>query len=212
MGYHRAGFDVTGVDIAPQKNYPFKFIQADALDYLREHGHEYDVIHASPPCQLHSSLKNLFVNKPDYQARHIDLIPQTRELLEASGKPYVIENVVGSPLRNPIMLCGSQFGLKVYRHRLFESSVMLFAPNHAPHNDKMKSASVSPKGFITVGGDGGLYNLPEGVKYMEYASAAMGIDWMSRTELSQSIPPAYTEYIGKQLMQVVTERKTLKAA
>src|SRR5262245_50753326 len=116
MGYSRAGFEVTGIDIAPQKNYPFKFIQADALEYIAAHGHEYDVIHASPPCQKFSKLRNIRKIKASTDANYLDLVDPVRQLLIASGKPYVIENVVGAPLLNPVMLCGSMFPLlKVYR-------------------------------------------------------------------------------------------------
>jgi hypothetical protein len=118
MGYLRAGFEVTGVDLHPQPHYPFRFIQADAIAYCRKHGHEYDVIHASPPCQAYSITKNLKTAKTS----HPDLVAATRAALIRTRKPYVIENVPGSPLINPLMLCGSMFGLGVIRHRLFESS------------------------------------------------------------------------------------------
>jgi DNA (cytosine-5)-methyltransferase 1 len=202
VGYYRAGFyDITGVDIAPQKNYPYKFIQGDALAYLAAHGHEYDFIHASPPCQAHTRLKRAMVNKPEYFIKHLDLIPQTRELLQATGKPYVIENVPGAPLEYPLELCGAMFGLKVYRHRLFETSMFLLAPSHIPHHDQTPPVGrgASPKGFISVGGNGGAPGL--GMPYLAYASKAMGIEWMNRAELSQAIPPAYTEWIGQQYLQ-----------
>lgn len=206
MGYYRAGLtDITGIDINPQPRYPFNFIQADALDYAREHGHEYDLIHASPPCQAYSTMGTVWKNNPDYSDRHADLIADTRRVLKQIGKPYIIENVVGarSELVNPIMLCGSMFeGLKVYRHRLFEiDPPLLFVPWHVPHNDKTPSAGrgASPKGFISVVGNGGAQGLK--VPYLEYASMAMGIDWMSRDEISQAIPPAYTEWIAGQMMK-----------
>lgn len=202
-GYSRAGFDVTGVDIAPQPNYPFEFHQADALDYLAEYGEDYDFIHASPPCQRHSTLKRLH-NTPAYAEKHTDWIDRTRALIETFDVPYVIENVVGAPLRNPILLCGAQFGLHVYRHRLFESSMLLMQPPHYPHADKTPSLGrgVSPKGFISVGGTGGVVSsgLPAGRTANEYMAEAMGIDWMTRRELSQAIPPAFTQYIGTQMM------------
>lgn len=187
MGYHRAGFDVTGVDIAPQPRYPFAFVQGDALEYVAAHGHEYDAIHASPPCQAHSHIT------PD-RSKHIDLIPETRAALESSGLPYVIENVMGAAksLRHPIMLCGAQFGLKVYRHRLFESNVMLLMIPHTPHRDNTPRAGrgISSKGFIVVSGH---------FSGIDYCRMAMGIDWMTGKELAQAIPPAYTEFIGRQL-------------
>jgi DNA (cytosine-5)-methyltransferase 1 len=127
MGYARSGFDVVGVDKNPQPNYPFPFVQADAVEYASEHGHEYDVIAASPPCQVHSDLAPLAAQG------HVDLIPEARAALIATGLPYVIENVEGAPLINPLTLCGSMFGLSaagrvLKRHRLFESNVGLSAP------------------------------------------------------------------------------------
>lgn len=234
MGYHRAGFEVVGVDIEPQRRYPFTFVKADALAYAAAHGYAYDAIHASPPCQAHSIIT------PKYaRDKHVDLIPHTRWMLESLGLPYVIENVAGArdALRNPIMLCGSQFGLKVYRHRLFESNVFLFQPEHYPHRDNTPRAGhgVSSKGVLSVtsGGQGikpeqlaelgrvqvgvdpnrrsGVYGMSEkgfiGVTGhftgVEYARFAMGIDWMTQDELAQAVPPAYTEWIGRQLIQVV---------
>jgi DNA (cytosine-5)-methyltransferase 1 len=123
MGYHRAGFEVVGVDINPQKHYPFEFHQGDAIEYLREQGKEFDVIHASPPCQRYSkSVKK--INRKN----HPDLIFNTRTQLITSCRPYIIENVPGSPLINPIVLCGTMFGLDVKRHRLFESNAILTNP------------------------------------------------------------------------------------
>lgn len=143
MGYHRAGFEVVGVDLKPQKHYPFEFHQADALEFLAEHGREFDVIHASPPCQAHTSLKNL--HDKDYP----ELIEPTRRLLEKTGLPYIIENVVGAPLRNPILLCGSSFGLRVRRHRLFESNWFLIAPPVATNG---RRRAKSPRSTTTANG------------------------------------------------------------
>lgn len=225
MGYHRAGFEVVGVDIAPQSRYPFEFHQADALEYVAAHGHEFDAIHASPPCQAHS------VITPD-KSLHVDLIPETRVQLYRLNLPYVIENVGGArkALVNPLMLCGAQFGLKVYRHRFFESNVFLFHPEHQPHRDNTPRAGhgISDKGFISItsggkslkhGGDSarrrsGTFGMSDkgfvcvsghfsGIDYCRYA---MGIDWMTSRELSQAIPPAYTEYLGRQLIRYVMER------
>lgn len=184
MGYHMAGFDITGVDIKPQPRYPFRFVQDEALEYLAAHGHEYDVIHASPPCQAHSDLAKLHRSKgTGYDERHKDLIPQTRELLQAIGKPYVIENVEGAPMLNPFTLCGAMFGLRVYRHRQFETSFFLLCPPHAAHHDNTPAVGrgMSNKGYISVTGTGG-FGIPDG---FNYACNAMGIDWMSRPELSQ---------------------------
>lgn len=223
MGYYRAGFEVVGVDIKPQPRYPFEFIQGDALEYARQHGKEFDVIHASPPCQVHSGIT------PD-KTRHVDLIPQTREVLQSLKKIYVIENVNGArrSLCYPITLCGAQFGLKVYRHRLFESNRFMFQIPHFPHNDNTPPTGhgISRKGFIspTSGGNSlahggaatrrrsgtygmsnkGFVSVTGHFSGIEYCRKAMGIDWMTGTELSQAIPPDYTEFIGRQIIQAIS--------
>ena len=199
-GYAAAGFEVVGVDHTFQPNYPFDFIQSDALEYLRRCGKCFDVIHASPPCQAYSRIQSLGKARNGFYPQHTDLIEQTRELLVATKKPFVIENVPGAPLIKPIMLCGSQFGLKVYRHRLFESNVSLVAPPHVPHRDSTPSAGngVSPKGFISVCGSGGIRGM-NSKEILDYWRMAMGIDWMTRKELAQAIPPAFTSFIGSQL-------------
>ena len=172
MGYHRAGFEVVGVDIAPQPHYPFEFHQADALEYCVEHGREFDVIHASPPCQAYSVLR--FITKKDYP----DYIPQTRIVLQNAGKPWIIENVIGAPLQSTVMLCGAWFGLKVYRHRLFETSWFMFQPEHQPHKDKTPGAGrgLSPKGFMSVSGNGGAcHGAYNGASFIASARLAMGM-------------------------------------
>lgn len=224
VGYHRAGFNVVGVDHHPQKRYPFEFVQADALEYLLKNGGRFDAIHASPPCQAHS------VITPD-KSKHADLILDTREALQRFDVPYVIENVSGArkSLVNPIMLCGAQFDLKVYRHRYFESNVLLFQPEHQPHQDNTPRAGhgVSAKGFISITSGGKSLSVAvdpkrrSGVRGIsekgficvtghfsgvDYARFAMGIDWMTARELAQAIPPAMTEYIGRQLIQFVQHR------
>lgn len=204
-----------------------EFIRADAIDYLATHGWKYDAIHASPPCQVHSIIT------PD-KSKHVDLIPLTRYMLESIGVPYVIENVGGArkALKNPFMLCGTYFGLKVYRHRFFESNVLILTPAHYPHRDQTPRAGhgVSSKGFISVTSGGkslkfkdnpaarrrsGTYGIsPKGFVSIaghfsgaEYCRWAMGVDWyVTNKELSQAIPPAYTEYIGKQLILYATNR------
>jgi DNA (cytosine-5)-methyltransferase 1 len=193
MGYHRAGFDVVGVDHTPQPRYPFPFHRADALDYLAEHGHKFDAIHASPPCQRYSVVTRATGNRDD----HPDLVAPVRELLTAFRKPWAIENVPGAPLQNPIVLCGTMFpGLRVYRHRLFESNVKIEAPAHPKHvirstgTQRGRKAHYEAGGFITITGDVGVY-----------CGGAMEIDWMNGNELSQAIPPAYTEFVGKFLLQ-----------
>lgn len=147
-GYRSAGFDVTGVDNRPMPRNPHNFIQADALEYLRDHGHEFDAIHASPPCQAHSSLKSM----PNAK-HHVSLIEPVRELLKATGKPYVIENVVGAPLIHPVMLCGTMFGLGVRaaraelrRHRLFETSWFMLNPLVCRHNLESPTVGVYGNG------------------------------------------------------------------
>lgn len=195
VGYHRAGFsEIVGVDIRPQPRYPFTFVQGDALEYLREHGREFDAIHASPPCQRYSICRHVHGNGDE----HPDMVNATREGLQASGRPWVIENVPGAPLVGwPIELCGLMFGLRVLRHRLFESSVMLLQPTHPRHpkgnlTNSTRGYSTGSTGFVCVAG----HNFAR-----EAAAAAMGIDWMkNRRELAQAIPPAYTEFVGRQLM------------
>lgn len=189
-GYSNAGFDVTGIDIEPQPNYPHKFIQGDALEYIDKHGHEYDAVHASPPCQAYTKAQRIRKNE------HPDLIAPTRELLVGLGAPWVIENVPDSPLINPRELCGAMFNLLTYRHRLFETSFDWAPPAHPAHvtpNVKMGRRPREGQFIHVVGNFSGV----------EYARRAMGIDWMTRDELRESIPPAYTEYIGKYLIKEI---------
>ena len=202
-GYQIAGFHVTGVDIEPQPRYPFRFVQAEALAYLTEHGREYDLIHASPPCQAY--LKGLpAVNRARHPAlplpNYPDLLAPTRAALIATGKPWVIENIVGAPLHYFVQLCGAMFGLRVYRHRRFETSCLLFQPPHprhtlpalaqrAPSGKSRKEAYLAGECFASVTGNAG-----------NYAGPGMGINWMIGSELSQAVPPAYTEYLGRQLL------------
>ncbi|WP_067811556.1 DNA cytosine methyltransferase [Nocardia beijingensis] len=189
-GYHRAGFDVVGVDIAPQPRYPFTFHQGDALEFLAAHGHEFDVVHASPPCQRYSPLAALY---PDRE--YPDLVAATRTALLAVGAPFVIENVMPAPLdlARSITLCGSMFGLRTYRHRRFESNVTLRPPAHPAHTARTATTNRRQRwaeGWnVSVTGHIGTYVGPE----------AMGIDWMTGDELCQAIPPAYTHHIGAQL-------------
>ncbi len=193
MGYHRAGFDVLGVDINLQPRYPFEFVQGDALEYLAAHGHEYDAIHASPPCQRYSTM----TADPD---RHPDLIAPTRALLIAAGAPWVIENVPGAPLIDPVRVCGSSFGLAVRRHRLFESNVPLVST--ACRHD----AQGRPVGVYGQHADRRQHLRTDGTQRGTKAStlaegrAAMGIDWMEWPELTEAIPPAYAEHVGRQLL------------
>lgn len=210
-GYWLARFNVLGVDIKAQKNYPFWFVQADALEFARDYGGLFDAIHASPPCQTHTQLKSLYKDDLEYFQHHKDYIEETRDILNALDKPYVIENVEGAAkkMKSPFILCGATFGLKVYRHRLFESNMLIFVPPHEIHNDDTPAVGrgLSSKGFISVTGTGG-FGFPGG---FEYAQNAMGIDWVARAELSQAIPPAYTRYIGEQLMRHIIARRTTAA-
>lgn len=206
-GYADAGFDVIGVDISPQPDYPFRFFQADALDFLNAlvivHGRllvdgfprRVAAVHASPPCQHHSALAGgTNGNRHTYPA----LIEPTRVLLEATELPYVIENVVGAPLRTPIRLCGEMFGLSVIRHRLFEANWTLSALPHPKHRGRVagcRHGEWFDGPYFAVYGDGG------GKGTLEQWQHAMGIDWISsKRVMAEAIPPAYTEFIGRQLM------------
>lgn len=203
MGYHRAGFEIVGVDIKPQPRYPFEFIKADLtvdpienfVAWVRARG--FAAIHASPPCQAHSSMQTM----PDARA-HRDLIPRARDMLIATGLPYVIENVPGAPLRDPIVLCGSMFGLGVEdaqlrRHRLFETSFPAAAPlNECRHGGRTigiygKGCRDSRRKYDKT--------IPEFT--VNDGRAAMDCSWMTIAELCEAIPPAYTEFIGRQLVE-----------
>jgi DNA (cytosine-5)-methyltransferase 1 len=214
VGYWRAGFNVVGVDIEPQPRYPFTFCQADALDVLAGQVHlgieRFAVVHASPPCQAWSDLQKQ--SKIDYE----DFIGRTRDLLIPTGLPYVIENVEGAPLRDPIKLCGAGYRaddlayvtelafpeLRVIRHRLFESNIQLFGtycprkhplvftfdkrkPHHATLDQDVAYVQV------TGGGNCRVANKRD----------AMGTPWMTGKECNEAIPPAYTEYLGRQLIE-----------
>ena len=202
MGYSRAGFEVVGVDIKPQPHYPFEFHQADALTYPLD---GFDAYHASPPCQAFSTIakQNRAMRPGVYH--HPNLIPQTRERLLSTGKPYVIENVKTPELINPIKLTGSAFGLNVKRDRYFESSLFLFStPQSDWQQPRFRSLDRRRNGTLAsvVGVHGHINYAGEG----EIRANAMGIDWMLDAELTQAIPPAYTEYIGKYLMQAIIEK------
>lgn len=197
-GYMNAGFHVTGVDRSPQPRYAGDdFIQGDALEYVAAHGNAFDVIHASPPCQAHSDLQK------QSKINYVDLIAPTREILLSLGLPYVIENVEGAPLHDPVMICGAGIpGLRVIRHRLFESSMPLVGIPCPPRHplvftyDKRKAHKGrldQDTSFVQVTGGGNCT--------VANKRSAMGIDWMIGSELNEAIPPAYTEFIGLQLMK-----------
>lgn len=196
-GYEMAGFEVTGVDIQKQPKHRGLFIQSDAITYLLENYEKYDVIHASPPCQEYSMSSKQFRLKGK---KYSDLIHVTREALLTTGKPYIIENVPGSPLINPITLCGSMFGMETYRHRLFESNLPIYSPIHPEHthkNAKMGRAA-KPGEFIQYVGHF------SGVKKVQEMT---GLFWLGQYELAQSIPPQYTEYLGKQILEYLTNHQ-----
>jgi DNA (cytosine-5)-methyltransferase 1 len=195
MGYYRAGFTkIVGVDIVPQPRYPFTFVQADALRLPFDLRH-FDAIHASPPCQRYSN----GAKKWGTSENHPDMIAPTRDLLIASGKPWVIENIESAreQLRFPIMLCGEHFDLGVFRHRLFESPHLTLGPPHKPHTGRIGDGR-----FHTVTGHAGGSSKRDGWKGGSTSDwrVAMGIDWMTGDELAEAIPPAYTEWIGRQIL------------
>lgn len=203
MGYHRAGFDVVGIDIDPQPNYPFEFHQADARDYLAEHWREFDAIHASPPCQAHTALTKGNRQRDGWTDNHVDFIPETRRLLDATRLPYVLENVQGSGIRRDMTLCGEMFDLAVLRHRYFELGRWSgTAPTHRPHRGRvagMRHGEWFEGPYFAVYGNGG------GKGTVAEWQQAMGIDWTAdRRELAEAIPPAYTEHIGRQLIEHIT--------
>lgn len=212
MGYHRAGFDVVGVDHNPMPRYPFEFVRGDAIDtmgHLLDSGfiypngkplrlEDFTAIHASPPCQRYSNA----TKRAGTHLRHPDSVAPCRHILEAAGLPYVIENVPGAPLRTWFKLCGTMFGLKVRRHRYFEVNwnLPVLLPFRCDHSYRV---------FSVFGHGSGNRN---GNKRSDAGTVAewkdaMGIDWMIRDELSQAIPPAYTEFIGRQLLSIVEARR-----
>jgi DNA (cytosine-5)-methyltransferase 1 len=191
-GYADAGFRVIGVDIAPQPRYPYSFWQRDALEFVRIHGRHFDAIHASPPCQAYSNAQKIQDNE------HPDLIGPVREALLELGKPYVIENVPSAPLLDPVELCGAMFpGLHTYRHRLFESNFELDVPEHPEHVHRTVKM-----GRALQPGD--WYHAVGNFSNVAYVRENMGVPWMNRDGIRECIPPAYAEYIGRQLMAHLT--------
>jgi DNA (cytosine-5)-methyltransferase 1 len=197
MGYFHAGFEVTGVDIKHGKRYPFPYIRKDIRELSSDFLQSFDVIHASPPCQTFSITQHLR-NAQGKSTSKLDLLEPTRELLKASGKSYIIENVKGAPLINPVQLCGSSFNLQVRRHRLFESNLRL---EGSKCNHKQQGRPIGIYGSMKD-------EIPKGGKTaesIEQAREAMGIYWMLWGELVEAIPPAYTEFLGKQIMGAINE-------
>lgn len=196
-GYHDAGFEVVGVDIAPQPHYPFAFVQADAIEYATQHAAEFDAVHASPPCQAYSEMTPIA-----HRGKHPDLIAGTRAVLQAAGKPYVIENVPNARhlLISPVYLCGSMFGLPIQRHRYFE-----YAPNflRVRWEDKLYCRHIPNPVLITDHGGPNANGPGKPRKRTPIAvkRAAIRINWMTDDEITEAVPPAYTEYLGRQLME-----------
>lgn len=188
-GYQNAGFYVVGIDIKPMPRYcGDEFHQADALEYLAKHGAEFDAIHASPPCRRCSISSSHW---PDMGYRP-HLLPETETRLLKTGRPFVVENIDHAPFMLPsVLLCGIQFRLHVIRHRRFSSNILLLTVPHIYEHPKRGD-------FATCAGHEGNGSN----KYSVWADA-MGIDWMTKDELSEAIPPAYTEFIGRQLMKVL---------
>jgi len=192
-GYVRAAEELgipiiaTGIDIALQPNYPFHFIQADAIEYVMEHGHEYTHIHASFPCQGYSRTKSLHNNE------YPDLLAIGRQELQNTGLPYVIENVIGAPMKNCIILDGPMFGLRVIRRRKFESNLLILQPGKGYKHGTIGGKNATRRNlghyFITSGHQVGT---------LKEWRDAIGIDWMTREEIAEAIPPAYTHWIGLQ--------------
>ncbi len=192
MGYHRAGFDIIGVDIKPQPRYPFEFVQADALAFVLDSDwSRLTAIHASPPCQAYTSLGALHPH-----ISYPDLVASTRAALVATGRPWIIENVMSAPLdkARSITLCGGMFGLRTYRHRRFESSLRLTAPAHPDHVIRTATSRRRERWdagwHVSITGNVGTY----------LGAEAMGVDWMTGDELCQAIPPAYTAHVGDQVL------------
>ncbi len=187
MGLHRAGYEVLGVDIEPQPNYPFEFVQADAMTFPLD---GYDLIWASPPCQAFTAYRR----RRDHVGEYPNLIDATRRRLRESGAEWIIENVPSAPLERPQMLCGSSFGLDVRRHRIFETSYPVLTPgcNHG-WREKGRFAQATNRNNRRDTVEVGVWRIP-----LDVQQKAMGIDWTTREELSQAIPPAYSECLARQ--------------
>lgn len=203
VGYHRAGFDVVGVDIKPQPHYPFNFWQMDALKFLTRFARFWDfaAVHASPPCQNYLNLGGVN-RKLGRNYDHPDLVAKTRALLEDTGLPYVIENVEGSPLHDPVRICGTGLDLPLRRHRLFESNLKLtgIPCAHNKFTEPKYWTGWRPNGQHRLSTVVQVYGNAGGT---EHWPAAMGIDWMTNKEMCEAIPPAYTAYIGAQLLDAI---------
>lgn len=195
-GLQLAGFHVTGVDIDPQPNYiGDAFHQADALTFPLD---GYDFIWASPPCQAHTLAQRIRGNE------HPDLIEPIRDRLKAAGVPYCIENVEGAPLIEPVMLCGSMFGIRTYRHRLFECSFPVVQPGHPEHTAPLRKMGRPVQ-------DGEYMHIVGNFSGADLAREIMGMPWASRDELREAIPPVYSEYIGRSAIAFINWQRRLAA-
>lgn len=198
MGYHRAGFDVVGVDMRPMQGvYPFEFHQADAMTFPLD---GFDAIHASPPCQAYSA----GAAAAGSSSEHPDLYAPTRDRLIATGLPYIIENIIGAPYTHGFVLCGSMFGLRIRRHRNFEASWMVLMPFACDHSGERP---------VTITGKGSNFVGMRDYKHSRHAPVTdwpglMGMPWAQGTDISLAIPPAYTEWIGRQLLAAMKVRAT----
>lgn len=200
MGYKLAGFNVLGVDIKPQPRYPGWFVQANALDFARQYGHLFDLIHASPVCKKYSRTTTQWRG---CGYKYPDQITETRAVLHAIGKPYIIENVpdAASELWNPVELCGSMFDLYTTRHRLFETSPRVTVDHQCNHRFPQCKMGRKPKRYqeyIQIMGN---------FSDVDYGRIAMETPWMCQQDMNQAIPPAYTRYIGEQMMRVVMRKR-----
>lgn len=204
VGYDRAGFDVVGVDIELQENYPYDGYCGDAIEFIYRYGREFDAIHASPPCQASTALTTGTNAKKNTSkgVQHPQLIPATRAALEATGRPFVIENVAGAPIRKDLRLCGEMFGLGVIRHRFFECEGWTPIPlPHRPHRGRVRGwrhGQYFDGPYLAVHGEGG------GKGSVAEWQQAMGITHTDvRREIAEAIPAAYTEFIGHQLLSTL---------
>lgn len=200
-GYHDAGIEMTGVDIVPQPHYPYRFVQADWYEYLVGHWQDYDFIHASPPCQAYSGMRRITLARFGSTPEHPDLISAVRDALQRTGKPFVIENVQGSPLYTQIVLCGASFGLPhIARHRHFESNVLIVNAPRCIHRRNTYTIGVygsKPDGRRVSYRH---HRLVRVASSLDEAQREMGIDWMTWYEITQAVPPVFTRFIGDQLM------------
>ncbi|MBW4680616.1 MAG: hypothetical protein KME19_10925 [Microcoleus vaginatus WJT46-NPBG5] len=190
QGFSEAGFDteIIGVDLHVQPRYPFTFYQGDALEYFDKHGHQFDFLHASPPCQQHSILKA--VAGREYPC----FIQATRSRFKASGKPYCIENVVGAPLEFPITLCGLNVGIPMHGHRLFECRPIILSPPRCHTNLKAQKCGRKPEETRLLARPAGHF------AGLDVYRQAMGVPWMSQSEIAQCIPPVFTRWIAGQML------------